>query len=55
MRHSDIKLTMEVYTDVQQLDEAEALAAMPELPVEKRRERSSTTTEGTGSGTPRTG
>ena len=31
MRHSDIKLTMQVYTDVQQLDEAEAIAALPKL------------------------
>jgi integrase len=31
MRHSDIKLTLQVYTDVQQLDEAEAIAAMPAL------------------------
>jgi integrase len=31
MRHSDIKLTLEVYTDVQQLDEAQALVALPAL------------------------
>jgi integrase len=31
MRHSDIKLTLQVYTDVQQLDEAEAIAALPQL------------------------
>jgi integrase len=31
MRHSDIKLTLQVYTDVQQLDEAEAIAALPDL------------------------
>jgi integrase len=31
MRHSDIKLTLQVYTDVQQLDEAEALVALPTL------------------------
>jgi integrase len=31
MRHSDIKLTLQVYTDVQQLDEAAALAALPAL------------------------
>jgi integrase len=33
MRHSDIKLTMEVYTDPRLLDEAEALAALPRLPL----------------------
>jgi integrase len=33
MRHSDIKLTMSVYTDVQQQDEAEAIAALPEVPL----------------------
>jgi integrase len=32
MRHSDVKLTMQVYTDVGQLDEAEAVAARPGLP-----------------------
>jgi integrase len=32
MRHSDIKLTLQVYTDVRLLDEAEALAALPTLP-----------------------
>ena len=31
MRHSDIKLTMQVYTDVSRLDETAALAAMPSL------------------------
>jgi integrase len=31
MRHSDIKLTLQVYTDVQQLDEAAALVALPAL------------------------
>jgi integrase len=31
MRHSDIKLTMQTYTDHRQLDEAEALAALPQL------------------------
>ena len=31
MRHSDIKLTMQTYTDVKLLDEAEALAALPAL------------------------
>ena len=36
MRHSDIKLTLQVYTDVQQLDEATAITALPALglPVE---------------------
>jgi integrase len=29
MRHSDIKLTLQVYTDVQQLDGAEAIEALP--------------------------
>jgi hypothetical protein len=32
MRHPDIKLTMQTYTDHRQLDEAGALAALPELP-----------------------
>jgi integrase len=32
MRHSDIKLTMQVYTDHRMLDEAEALAALPAIP-----------------------
>jgi integrase len=32
MRHSDIKLTMQVYTDPRLLDEEEALNAFPELP-----------------------
>jgi integrase len=32
MRHSDIKLTLQVYTDVQQLDEAQALISLPALP-----------------------
>jgi integrase len=31
MRHSDIKLTMQVYTDVHEADEKEAIAAMPSL------------------------
>jgi integrase len=31
MRHSDIKLTMQTYTDPRLLDEAEALAALPDL------------------------
>jgi integrase len=31
MRHSDIKLTLQVYTDVQNLDEAQALVALPAL------------------------
>jgi hypothetical protein len=33
MRHSDIKLTMQVYTDPELLDETEALEAMPDLPI----------------------
>jgi integrase len=33
MRHSDIKLTMQIYTDVRQLDEDEALGAFPKLDV----------------------
>jgi integrase len=33
MRHSDIKLTMQTYTDPKLLDEAEALAALPNLPL----------------------
>jgi integrase len=31
MRHSDIKLTMQTYTDVNLLDESEALAALPQV------------------------
>lgn len=31
MRHSDIKLTLQVYTDVQNLDEAQALKSLPAL------------------------
>jgi hypothetical protein len=31
MRHSDIKLSLQVYTDVQQLDEVSAIAALPRL------------------------
>jgi integrase len=33
MRHSDIKLTMQTYTDANLLDEAEALASLPLLPL----------------------
>ena len=33
MRHSDIKLTMQTYTDIRLLDENEALAALPEIPL----------------------
>jgi integrase len=33
LRHSDIKLTMQTYTDPRLLDEAEALAALPNLPL----------------------
>jgi integrase len=32
MRHYDIKLTMQTYTDHRLLDEAEALDALPKLP-----------------------
>jgi integrase len=32
MRHSDIKLTMQTYTDHRLLDEAEVLSALPKLP-----------------------
>jgi integrase len=34
MRHSDVKLTMQVYTDANSLDEAEAVAALPKPPLE---------------------
>lgn len=34
MRHSDIKLTMQTYTDPKLLEEAEALQALPSLPLE---------------------
>jgi integrase len=37
MRHSDIKLTMQIYTDPQLLDEAEALAALPDMPLDADR------------------
>jgi hypothetical protein len=33
MRHSDIKLTMQTYTDPKLLDESEALTALPALPL----------------------
>jgi integrase len=33
MRHSDINLTMQTYTDPRLLDEAEALAALPDIPL----------------------
>jgi integrase len=33
MRHSDIKLTLQTYADPSLLDEAEALAALPRLPL----------------------
>jgi len=33
MRHADIKLTMQTYTDPSLLDEAEALDALPDLPL----------------------
>jgi integrase len=34
MRHSDIRHTLQTYTDVNMLDEAEALAALPNLPLQ---------------------
>jgi hypothetical protein len=34
MRHHDIRLTMETYTDPRLLDEREALEALPDLPIE---------------------
>jgi integrase len=37
MRHADIKLTMQTYTDPQLLDEAEALAALPDMPLDADR------------------
>jgi integrase len=33
LRHSDIKLTMQSYTDPRLLDETEALSALPDLPL----------------------
>jgi integrase len=33
LRHSDIKLTMQTYTDPRLLDESEALSALPDLPL----------------------
>jgi integrase len=36
MRHADIKLTMQIYTDANLLDEAEALTALPDLPLLKK-------------------
>src|SRR4051812_12435946 len=36
MRHSDIKLTMQTYSDPDLLDETEALDAMPRLPIDPR-------------------
>jgi integrase len=39
MRHSDIKLTMQTYTDPRLLEEAEALAALPALPLHQVGER----------------
>ena len=37
LRHSDIKLTMQVYTDVQKTDEIHAVQALPTLPVREGR------------------
>jgi integrase len=45
MRHSDIKLTMQVYTDLQLLDETEALAALPDMKLD-----GAARTEGQGRG-----
>jgi integrase len=39
MRHSDIKLTMQTYTDPRLLEEVEALAALPALPLHQVGER----------------
>jgi integrase len=33
MRHSDIRLTMQTYSDIEPLDEGEVLAALPEMPL----------------------
>lgn len=48
MRHSDIKLTMQVYTDVHQLDEADALAALPAMPLQPEGESPSPEPEAMG-------
>lgn len=36
MRHSDIKLTMQTYSDASMLDEKEALDALPDMPLDTR-------------------
>jgi integrase len=41
MRHSDIRLTMQTYTDPRLLDEAEALDALPDLPLGPKSDRRS--------------
>jgi integrase len=46
MRHSDIKLTMQTYTDPRLLDEAEALAALPGLPLSSPTPDSARSAEG---------
>jgi hypothetical protein len=40
LRHSDVKLTLQTYTDPRLLDEREALAALPELPIDPSGPRS---------------
>ena len=39
MRHKDIRLTMQTYTDADLLDESEALDALPDLPLQPRDDR----------------
>jgi integrase len=48
MRHSNIKLTMQTYTDVRLLDEAEALAALPDMPLSVGGPTGSTTESASG-------
>ena len=47
MRHSDIRLTMQIYTDPKLLDVRGALDALPALPLESERERQSIAATGT--------
>jgi hypothetical protein len=55
MRHSDIKLTMNVYTDPKLLDVAGALDALPALPLDDRQaEREAVRATGTDDETART-
>lgn len=35
MRHSDFNLTFKTYTDLQHLDEEEAFAALPSIPLKR--------------------